>query len=591
MARNVIDPVTRAGGSLRVDLETEGSAITDAWVSAMSFRGVELALVGRDPRDAWMLAERVCGACTSVHALASVRAVENALGIQIPLNARLIRNLLAGTLLVRDHVMSLYLTQLPDWVDLKAASTADPAATAALAGRQADRPNATAADFTKVRDRLAAELAAKQPGALANGWWGHRAYRLTPEQDLLLAAHMLEALDWQREFMRLHTLLGGKDPHPQAFLVGGMAVAPPWGGPSGAVGRDHPQVPDRNAPVALSPDGFTFLEGLVASGREFVSNVFSRDVALLAAAYPDWLSVGVGPGGYLSAGEYPANDQTPPELLFPTGRLDDGNLEASQPVLDGEFLETVINSWYTYGGGNDSLLGAGTGETTPAWPGLALPIESLAQSGAYSWVKGARYRGVPMETGPLARVLVGAANGRADVIQTLGAVIAPLGLKLDQLPGVMGRLIARSVEAEVVSAHAAIWLSDLKSNLASGDIAVADVTYWDPGSWPQEAHGFSLGEGPRGTVGHWVTIRDKVVAAYQIVDASTWNLSPRDATGNRGPVEAALRGTPIADAKRPLEALRVIHSFAPCAGCAVHALGRSSRAQADPAARLLEAAR
>ena len=585
MARIVIDPVTRAGGNLRVEFTRAGSVIDDAWVSGMSFRGIELALAGRDPRDAWTLAERICGTCSGVHALASVRAVENALAIRIPVNARIIRNLLAGTLLVRDHVMSLYLVQLADFVDLKSATAADPAATAALAAKQSDRPNTAAADFAKVRDRLAAEVGSSHPSVIGNGWWGHPAYRLAPEQNLLLAAHMLEALDWQREFMRLHALLGGKDPHPQTYLVGGMAVTPPWGGPAGTAGRDHPQVPDRNAPEPLSPEGFAFMEGLVKTGRDFVTQVFAPDVALLAGAYPDWVALGAGPGGYLSAGEYPANDASPPELLFPTGRLDDGNLEASQPVADGEFTEAVGSSWYRYRAGDDALLGGGSGETTPAWPGLPLPITTLDGAAAYSWVKSARYRGVPMEVGPLARVLVGVANGREDIVQTLATALNSLDLRVDQLPGVIGRLVARSVEADVVIGHAAIWLSDLKANLATGDLAVADITSWDPESWPGEAHGFSLGEGPRGAVGHWVAIRDKVVADYQVIDASTWNLAPRDVTGSRGPLEAALRNTPVADAKRPLEALRVVHSFAPCAGCAAHTFGPRRDAPAERIAR------
>ncbi len=591
MARTVVDPVTRAGGNLRVEFDLEGSAISDAWVSGMSFRGLELGLRGRDPRDAWLLAQRICGTCTGVHALASVRAVENALGAAVPVNARLIRNLLAGTLLVRDHVMAFYLSQLPDWVDFMAATTADPGATAQLASTQAQRQGATAADFAKVRDRLAAQVGAPHPGVFGNGWSGHPAYRLSPEQDLLLAAHMLEAIDWQREFMRIHALLGGKDPHAQTFLVGGMAVAPPWGGPAGAAGRDHPQVPDRNAPEPLGSDGVAFMEGLVSTARDFVTQVFAPDVELLARAYPDFVGLGIGPGGYLSAGEYPQPGPTTQEMLFPTGRLDDGNLQASQPVDNTEFLETVAASWYTYSDGSGALLGGNVGETIPSWPGLALPLTTLEQATAYSWVKAARYRGVAMEVGPLARVLVGVANGGAEVVQTLAAQLTALNLTVDKLPGVVGRLVARSVEADVVIRQAATWLADLRANLGSGDVAVADVTFWDPGSWPNEAQGFSLGEGPRGTVAHWVTIRDKVVADYQVIDASTWNLSPRDGSGGRGPLEAALARTPVSDPRRPIEALRVIHSFAPCSGCAAHTFGPRRGAPVEVLARAVEAAR
>lgn len=570
MARTAIDPVTRAGGSLRIEFELGRGAISDAWVSGMSFRGLELGLRGRDPRDAWTLAQRICGTCTSVHALASVRAVENALGIAIPANARLVRNLLAGVLLVRDHVMDFYLSQLPDWVDARAASTADPAAAARLAASQAQRPNAAAADFARVRDRIAAELAGGHPGVLGNGWWGHPAYRLSPEQDLVLVAHMLEALDWQREFLRIRTLLGGKDPHPQTYLVGGMAVAPPWGGPAGVPGRDHPSVPDRDAPEPLGRDGLEFIERRLTTARDFVAHVFQPDIALLATAYPDWVATGKGPGGYLSAGEFPQDDEIGGQLLFPAGRLDEGNLVRSQPVMAGEFQEAVAASWYAYPDGAAPLLGGDAGVTSPSWPGLALPVETLDGSDTYSWIKAARYRGVPMEVGPLARLLVGLANGRDEVVRALGGVLPPLGLEVGQLTGVIGRLVARSVEADVVVRQAGAWLAALRANLSTGDTAVADITHWDPASWPEEARGVSLGEGPRGTVAHWVTIRDRVVADYQVIDASTWNLGPRDASGRPGTLEAALAQTRVSEPVRPLEALRVVHSFGPCAACAAH---------------------
>lgn len=594
MARTIVDPVTRVGGHLRVEFNLGAGAISDAWVSGMSFRGMELGLRGRDPRDVWTLAERICGTCSTVNALASVRAVENALGIRIPTNARLIRNLMAGVILVRDHVMDFYISQLPDWADAKSATKADPAATARLAATQANRQGATAEDFAKVRDRIAADLDAKVPTVLGNGWWGHQAYRLTPEENLLLIAHMLEALDWQREFMRIHDLLGGKDPHPQTYLVGGMAAVPPWGGPTGATGRDHPQVPDRNAPVPMSAEGFAFIDEQLGKAKDFVAQVFSPDISLIAARYSDWISIGAGPGGYLSAGDFPQDDQKAPSMLFPMGRLDDGNLRASNPVANEEFLETVATSWYDYPGnpdGNNGLVSGTKGVTNPAWPGLPLPLGSLEGSPTYTWVKAARYRGVPMEVGPLARVLIGVANGKAEIAGTLAAQLTALGLQEAQMPGVLGRLLARSVEADVVAKQNATWLADLRANLATGDLAVADITFWDPGSWPAQAQGFSLGEGPRGTVAHWVTIENAVVTDYQVIDGSTWNLSPRDGSGNRGPLEVALSNTPIADAKQPLEALRVVHSFAPCAGCATHVFGPRRDAPVEVLARAVEALR
>ena len=574
MARIVIDPVTRVGGHLRVELDVQSGVVSDAWSSGTMFRGMELTFRGRDPRDVWMLAERICGTCTGVHALASVRAVENALGITIPVNARLVRNLLAGTQLVRDHVMGFYQAQLPDWVDAKSAITADPATAARLAATQGQLGTETAASFAAVRDRLAAVIDSKQAGVLGTGWWGHPAYRLTPEQNLLLLAHFLRALDWQRDFMRIHALVGGKDPHPQTFLVGGMAVAPPWGGPSGRVGRDHPSVPDHNSPAPLSTDGLALIDTLLTGARDFIEQVFVPDVRLLLSAYPEWAKVGAGPGGYLSAGDYPDSSAKDPQFLFPTGRLAAGNLVLSQPVAQDLVAESVASAWYSYGSAGDGLVAAVTGETTPAWSGLPLPLKTLEGAKKYSWIKAARYDGLPTEVGPLARLLVAVANGRAELGSVLADQMSPVGLTLDTLPGIAGRILARSVEAQVVIRQAATWLADLRTNLGTGDVAVTDISYWDPGSWPKEAHGFSLGEGARGTVGHWVTIRDSVVADYQVVDASTWNASPRDAVNGHGPIESALAGVAIADPARPLEALRVVHSFSPCGACASHVFGR-----------------
>jgi len=570
MARLVIDPVTRAGGHLRIEADVSGGAVAEAWASATMFRDLETVLRGRDARDAWLLAERICGTCTSVHALASVRAVENALGIDIPTNARLIRNVLAATQLVRDHVLGFYLTQGPDWVDAKSALKADPAATSRLAGEASAWPRSGSEYLKGVRDRLAAVIESEQPGMFANGPWGHPAYHLTPEQNLLLLAHLLEALDWQRSFMRIHALLGGKDPHPQTYLVGGMALAPPWGGPNPSVTREHPQVPEHEAPVALSEAGIEMIDGLLTEALAFVEQVFVPDVRLLATAYPEWAALGTGAGDYLAWGDYPQKDGKDPVLFLPRGRVTDGNFNRGLEADPEKVAETVTHAWYTYSGGDEALLRPADGETVPAWSGLPLPLDTLEGAAKYTWIKAARYDGKPMETGPLARVLVGAANGQSEIRLGLDKLLRETGLGVETLPGVLGRMLARALEAQVLVRQADAWLWELKTNLATGDVAVTDTSFWDPASWPSEAEGRSIGEGPRGAVGHWVRIRDGMIDGYQVVDGSTWNTSPRDAMGGRGPIEAALVGTPVADPTRPLEIQRVVHSFAPCAGCAAH---------------------
>ncbi len=592
MARIVIDPVTRVGGQLRIEAELSGGLVSEAWSSGTLFRGMELVLRGRDPRDAWLLAERICGTCSTVHGLASVRAVEHALGIMIPSNARVLRNLIAASLLVRDHVLTFYQAQLPDWVDLRSALRADPVATSVLAQKHSGWPKSSSAYFQEIRDRLAAEVDAGRPGLFGSGWWGHPAYRLSPEQNLLLIAHLIEALDWQRDFMRIHAILGGKDPHPQTFLVGGMALATPWGGPSPRTNREHPGVPEHNSPDPLSDEGLNLIDSLLAAASTFAEQVLLPDTRLLVAEYGDWGAIGPGPGNYLSFGEYPQDDSSGPVLDLPRGQLAGGNLDQVQGIDQGNIGETVIHSWYraSVNEGAGGFLAPASGETSPAFD-ATLPLTALDGAGKYSWIKSARYAGVPMETGPLARVLVGFAQGSQEIGEALGAMLRGLSLGPEVMPSVLGRLIAQSVETTVMVAKARDWMLDLRQHLASGDLAVADISSWDPGAWPTEAAGWSLGEGPRGAVGHWVSIRDRQIERYQVVDASTWNASPRDSNGQRGPIEGALAGVAVADATQPLELLRVIHSFNPCVACAAHVVNPNNAGPFELRVRAPEAIR
>lgn len=571
MARLVIDPVTRVGGHLRVEADVAAGQVQEAWSSGTMFRGIENVILGRDPRDAWMVAERICGTCTGVHALASVRAVERAFEVQIPANARLIRNILAATLAVRDHATTFYLSQLTDWVDVGAALEADPDATSRLARSLSDWPQSHPEYFSRVQDRLAAGVAGGTGGPWANGYWGHPAYRLTPEQDLLLVAHALDALDWQRYLMRLHALFGGRDPHPQSYLVGGMSLVPDWGGP--AAPGTHPPVPNRDAPNALSHDGLTLAHEIITTSKAFVDQVFLSDVSELARTYGDWTRLGAGVGRFVSFGEYPENDAEEPRLYLPAGLVTAPEIAVVEAMDPDAIVETVAHAWYTDSTGSLTLRHPAQGETSPEYAGPPLPFASLEGAARYSWLKAARYDGLPAEVGPLARLLVAWGQGHGGTATALGTVMTSLSMRPEELSSTIGRIVAKAVEAQMLAGRAGDWLGELRDNLATGDIAVADLSRWDPGSWPTPAEGRSLGEGPRGSVGHWVRIEDRQVRRYQVVDGSTWNLSPRDGTGAPGPMETALVGTPVIDPARPLEILRTVHSFDPCASCAVHALG------------------
>jgi Ni,Fe-hydrogenase I large subunit len=571
MTRLAIDPITRiASGHLRIEAEVTDGAVTDAWSSGTMFRGMEPILRGRDARDAWLLAQRVCGACTGVHALASVRAVENALGLTIPKNARLVRNLISGSKYVQDHVASFYVHEALDWVDAASALRADPSATSTLAHSMSDWPDSSATYFQGVRDRLTAVMQSAQQGPFANGWWGHPAYRLPPELNLLVLAHYFEALDWQRQILRIRTILGGKSPHPQTYMVGGMALAPAWGGPNRPGHGEHPWQVERSSPTPLSPNGLSDIGDLITQSMPFVDQVFVPDVLAVAAYYPEWAGIGGGIGNYLSFGEFPQDNTSPPPLFLPRGRIMGRDLSSVVAVDQIGVAETVAHSWYEYFDGDGALVHPKDGQTRPHYAGPRPPFTTLDGSDKYSWLKAPRYEDDPVEVGPLARMLVAYVAGVGDVRAGVDRTVGQLSLGADGLYSTIGRVVARAIETQVVANRIGEWLKELVANLATGDLAVVDLTGWDPGDWPSEATGWGLVEGPRGAVGHWVTIRDRRIADYQIVDASTWNVSPRDGRGRRGACEQALIGTPVINQDRPLEILRTLHSFEPCLACAAH---------------------
>jgi len=554
MTRIVIDPITRIEGHLRIEVELENGVVKDAWSSGTMFRGLELILRGRDPRDAWVFAQRACGVCTTVHALASVRAVENALGFKIPANARHIRNIIAGTQYVQDHVVHFYHLHALDWVDIASALSADPAATSDLAQSISPWPLSSTAYFKAVREKLKAFVDSGQWGPFSSGYWGHPAYKLPAEANLLAVGHYLQALDWQRQVIRIHALLGGKNPHPQTYVVGGMAMGV-----------------DPNSPTALTTRRTSEITALIREARDFVDQVYIPDVLAIAGFYKDWAAHGQGIGNYLSYGEFPEGDPSDPRSFYlPRGRIMGRDLTTVLPVDQAAVAETVAHSWYEYGDGDGTPHHPWKGETRPRYSGPKPPVETLENSDKYSWLKAPRYEDQPMEVGPLARMLVAYASGHPDVKEAVDGVLAALEVGPEALFSTLGRVAARAIETQLLVAKVDAWLDDLEKNLGTGDLAVADVSLWDPARWPSHAEGYGLEEAPRGSLGHWVVIDNEAISNYQMVVPSTWNGSPRDAAGRRGAWEEALVGTPVADPERPVEILRTIHSFDPCIACAVH---------------------
>jgi len=561
MARIVVDPITRIEGHLRIEAEVDAGRVTNAWSSCTMFRGIEIILKGRDPRDAWVFTQRICGVCTTVHAITSVRAVEDALGIQVPENAEIIRSMIAGLQQVQDHVVHFYHLHALDWVDIVSSLSADPAKTSTLAQSISEWPLSSTTYFKGVQERVRAFVEAGQLGPFDNAYWGHSAYRLPPEANLMAVAHYLEALEWQRDVIRGHAILGGKNPHLQTYLVGGMAVPL-----------------DPNSQQAINAHTIAALQSLFQKAKKFVEQVYIPDLLAVASFYPEWASLGGGVGNYMSYGDFPTTARLDPEQLFlPRGVVFDRDLGSPQPLDMQKIREYVAHSYYEYEGGDGEGLHPFQGETKPRYTGPTPPYEFLDTEGKYSWLKSPRYDDRPMEVGPLARMLVAYARGHERVRALVGMVLERLKVGPEALFSTLGRTAARGIETLVIAEQLLGWLDKLSSNMAGGDLQIHNDEKWDPSSWPEEAEGWGFHEAPRGALGHWVHIEKGKIAGYQAVVPSTWNGGPRDAKGQRGPYEEALVGTPIADPEKPLEILRTVHSFDPCMACAAHVVDARGR--------------
>ena len=555
-SRIVIDPVTRIEGHLRIEIEVKDGAVTDAYSSGTMVRGFEIILKGRDPRDAWAFVERACGVCTTVHALASVRAVEDALGITVPPNADLIRNLMFCAQYLQDHVVHFYHLHALDWVDVVSALSADPKKTSELAQSLSNWPKSSPGYFSDLQKRLKTFVDSGQLGIFANAYWGHSAYKLPAEVNLIGVAHYLEALEWQKEIVKVHTIFGGKNPHPN-YLVGGVPCSL--------------NIDEANS---INAERLAMVGKLFDDAQTFVEQVYIPDLLAIAGFYKDWGAIGGGLSNYMAYGDLPVNGYGDvSSFKFPRGVILNRNLAEVLPV-DGkdpmQVQEFVNNSWYDYAAGDDTGLHPWDGETALHYTGPKPPYEELDVTKKYSWLKTPRWKGEPMEVGPLARVLVAYASGSAEVKDVVDSTLKRLDVPVTALFSTLGRTAARGLETKLVAGWAKEFYGALLANIKRGETRTADTTRWEPASWPAEAKGVGLTEAPRGALAHWIVIRDQKIGNYQLVVPSTWNASPRDTKGQRSAYEASLVGTPIANADQPVEVLRTIHSFDPCLACAVH---------------------
>lgn len=553
----VVDPITRIEGHLRIEVQAENGRITDSWASSTQFRGIETIMEGRDPRDAWAFVQRICGVCTVVHAVASCRAVEDALGITIPPNANIIRNLIHGMQFIQDHVIHFYHLHALDWVDVVSALKADPEGTSRLARTVSPWPNNSATYFGEVQNRLKKFVASGQLGIFTNGYWGHPAYKLPPEANLMAVAHYLEALDWQRDVIRLHTVFGGKNPHPN-FLVGGMASAI-----------------NLNDTATINAERLTDIRDMITRAQRFVEQVYWPDLVAIAGFYKEWGAIGGGVPHFLSYGEFPEGDINDLDrLYFPRGIIYNKDLSRVHEFEPAKVQEFINTSWYEYSTGPDSGLHPYEGETTPKYTGPAAPWTYLQGEPKYTWMKAPRYDGKPMQVGPLARALVAYASGHEEVREMVAGVMNALNVGPGVLFSTLGRTAARGMETVLLARRMNKWYDDLVGRIRAGDTRTFNGDKWDPSKWPSgEAKGFGWLDAPRGALGHWVKIKDGKITKYQCVVPSTWNCSPRDGQGQMGAYEASLVDNhPLVRPDQPLEILRTIHSFDPCMSCGVHVL-------------------
>ena len=540
--RIIVDPITRIEGHLRIEVEVDdNNVVKDAWSSITLWRGIETILKGRDPRDAGLIVQRFCGVCTYAHYEASILACEDAFGIKPPPNARIARNLINAAQYLYDHVMHFYHLHGLDWVDVVSALSANPQKAVDMAKAYNPNPyNCSATHYKAVQERVTKFVKSGRLGPFANAYWGNPSYKLPPEANLIILSHYLDALSVSKLGAQMMAILGGKNPHPQTLVVGGIT--------SGM---------DLFDAERMGQYLFRFKEL-----KNFVETAYIPDVLLAAKYYKDEGLKGVGGGvkNYLSYGGFPLDDDWN-KLLFPRGIVKDRNLAKPLKLDETKITEEVTHAWYK----GKEALHPYKGTTDPDYTGYD-KNGNVKGNEKYSWCKAPRYDNKPYEVGPLARMVVGYAQGDKNIKPLIDSTLKATGLPASVLFSTLGRTAARALETKLVADNTEGWVNELIANIKRGDTRT-----WTRCDVPKKpAQGRGMTEPPRGALGHWIKIENQKISNYQAVVPSTWNCSPRDKAGVRGPYEESLIGTKLANVDQPLEIIRTIHSFDPCMACAVH---------------------
>ncbi len=525
MARSIIDPITRIEGHLRAEMEVTDGVVTDAWVSGGCFRGMELVVRDRTPEDAAQIVQRICGVCPVSHAHASAIAAEKAYGISIPNNARIIRNLIEGSQFLHSHILWFYNLAGLDYVNPLNALSADATAAYDLAAEL----GTPSADFVGLQDRLKKFAENGQLSIFSGNWFDTGEYNLTPEADLILTAHYLEALQMQSKASEIAALLGGKMPHIMTIVPGGTAFVP-------------------------TEEKLDDLKGLVDELYNWVASTMIPDTLAVAKFYPEAATFGKGVGRYGAWGVFERPSMEMNDRYLPAGVLDE-NFSLSD-VDESKITEYVGRSWYE-----------GDADLPPFEQGVKPAFTEYNVDDRYTWNKCPLYDGKPLETGGFARLLVAYKRNVPFVVEHIDSLLEALGAKkgdLTALQNTLGRTGARQIETLYVATLMKEWVEELCEAIKGGDSAYFEI----PDHITGEGTGFW--EAPRGALYHSEKVKDGKIEDYQIIIPSTWNLAPHDPHGNYGPLEQALIGVPVADIEKPINALRTVHSFDPCTACAVH---------------------
>jgi Ni,Fe-hydrogenase I large subunit len=518
MAENkiIISPLTRIEGHLSIHTDTEPvngadgtktRRVTSARCEGEMFRGFENILVGRDPLDAQQFVQRICGVCPITHGIASCRAQEMAYGIQPMGNGRLLQNLIEAGEYSHSHLLHFYHLSALDFVDV----------TAVLQYSGKDRGMLALKSWVQSSVTRSQQGKEVFPAAPFLPRYEGDYYIKDAGINCDLVAHYVEALTIRRIAHEMAAVFGARLPHSTALVPGGCT-----------------QVPTEERVVTY--------RSRLKKIADFVENVYFTDVLAAAQAFPQYWEIGSGYRNLMSYGVFEEDDFG--KRLFAPGVMIDGKWES----LDaGVIAEEVSYSRFSSASGRHPS----AGET----------IAAPDKKGAYSWLKAPRYKGRPMEVGPLARVLVDYNSPGGGVVKAdVDAILKTTGLSADKLYSVLGRILCRAIELRIIVRKMFQWLDELQIDAAPAQ--TFDLV--------KEGSGYGLTEAARGALGHWISVKDYRIANYQCVVPTTWNCSPRDDSGKPGPMEKSLEGVVVADPDQPMEVARVVRSFDPCLACAIH---------------------